>query len=26
VWKTVVEGGWRLKTASDEMYVFEKCR
>jgi hypothetical protein len=25
-WKAVVEGGWKLKTASDEMYVFERCR
>ena len=25
-WKAVVEGGWKLKAASDEMYVFEKCR
>jgi hypothetical protein len=25
-WKAVVEGGWKLKTASNEMYVFEKCR
>jgi hypothetical protein len=25
-WKAVVEGGWKLKTAADDVYVFEKCR
>jgi hypothetical protein len=25
-WKLVVEGGWKLKIATEDIYVFERCR